>query len=309
MVRGAGLLQVQEKQKAFTENGFNNRKKTNKKFEQHPNSGIHRSAMGQVKLQKQPGIIAQLDVQTAQEQQKNWQMVLKQLSGIRMLLRQGLTLRSHDELDGSLLQLLQLSAEDYPLLEQWVKNRKYLSSNIVNEQINLMGQASLRQLLVGIHSVMWYAVMADETRYIYNEQVTVCIRWVDKSYEVHEDFIGLVNVPNAMAETITSILKDVLIWCNLPLSMCHGQAYDGAANMSRLISGVATKILQEEPAALHVHCLAHCLNLCLQDVARQFQPIRDVLDLCIESGKLILLSPKRMQLFNQSINQSSIKLL
>ena len=182
-----------------------------------------------------------------------------------------------------------------------MKNRKYLSLDIVNEQINLMGQALLRQLLVGIHSVMWYAVMADETRDIsIHEQATVRIRWVDKYYEVHEDFIGLVNVPNDMAETITSILKDILIRCNLPLSMCRSQAYDGATNMSGRISGVATKMLQEEPAALHVHCQAHCLNLCLQDAARQFQPIRDVLDLCIEIGKLILLSAKRMQLLHNS---------
>ena len=78
-----------------------------------------------------------------------------------MLLRQGLALRGHDELEGNLLKLLKLRAEDYPLLEQWVKNRKYLSSDVVNEQINLMNQALLCQLLVGINSAMWYAVMAD----------------------------------------------------------------------------------------------------------------------------------------------------
>ena len=103
----------------------------------------------------------------------------------------------------------------------------------MNEQINLMGQTLLRQLLVGIHGAMWYAVMADETCDISNhEQVTVCIGWADKYYGVHEDFISLVNVTNAMAESITSILTDILIRCNLPLSMCRGQAYDGAANMS-----------------------------------------------------------------------------
>ena len=90
---------------------------------------------------------------------------------------EGLALWGHDELEGNLVQLLQIRAEDYPLLEQWVTNRKYLFSGIVNEQIDLMGQALLRQLLVGIYGAMWYAVMADETRDISSHaQVTVCIR-------------------------------------------------------------------------------------------------------------------------------------
>ena len=172
--------------------------------------------------------------------------------------------------------------EDYPALEQRVEKGNYLSSDIVNEMISLMGQALLRQLLTRMHNAGWYAIMADEACDISNlEQVTMCIRWVDNEYTVQEDFIGLVQLPNAAAATITSALKDVLVWCSLHLSMCHGQAYDGASNMSGHLSGVAARLREEEPAALHVHCLAHCLNLCLQDAARQFQPIRDVLDLCI----------------------------
>ena len=34
------------------------------------------------------------------------------------------------------------------------------------------------------------------------------------------------------------------------------------------LKGVATQMRKEEPTAIHVHCLAHCLNLCLQDAAK-----------------------------------------
>lgn len=51
----------------------------------------------------------------------------------------------------------------------------------------------------------------------------------------------------------------------LPLEKCRGQAYDGASNMSGHIRRVAAGLKQEESAALHVHCLAHSLDLCLQD--------------------------------------------
>ena len=83
----------------------------------------------------------------------------------------------------------------------------------------------------------------------------------------------------------------------MPLAMCRGQAYDGAANMQGSRTGVAARVLQEQPAALKVHCLAHSLNLCLQDAARKLPTLRDALELCREIYKLIKLSPKSSFLF------------
>lgn len=57
------------------------------------------------------------------------------------------------------------------------------------------------------------------------------------------------------------------------------------------------KSKREQPAALHVHCLAHCLNLCLQDAARICPHVRDALELIMELVKLIKFSPKRSSLF------------
>ena len=62
---------------------------------------------------------------------------------------------------------------------------------------------------------------------------------------------------------------------------------------------MATRIQEEEPSAIHVHCLAHCLNLCLQDVARQCKPVRDALDLVNEILKLVKASPKRWSQFSR----------
>ena len=77
------------------------------------------------------------------------------------------------------------------------------------------------------------------------------------------------------------------------------QAYDGASNMSGHIRGVTARLKQEESAALHVHCLAHSLNLCLQDAARVCSPIRDCLHLVMELVQLIKWSPKQTSLFEQ----------
>ena len=49
--------------------------------------------------------------------------------------------------------------------------------------------------------------------------------------------------------------------------MYRGQAYDRSVNMSGHLRGVAARFNKEEPAVLHVHCLAHSPNLCLQDAS------------------------------------------
>ena len=101
------------------------------------------------------------------------------------------------------------------------------------------------------------------------------------------------------SSTLAATIEDILVRCILPLSKCQGQAYDGASKMMGHLRGVATQLENEEPAALRVHCLAHCLNLCLQDAAKKCKPIRDALDLVMELSKLIRYSPKRTHIFQQ----------
>ena len=101
----------------------------------------------------------------------------------------------------------------------------------------------------------------------------------------------MVSVEKTDASTLVSVIKDVLIRCNLPITKCRGQAYDGAANMAGHINGVAAKIAAIEPKAIYVHCLAHSINLCLQECAKQSRPIRDALALVNELHNLIKASP------------------
>ena len=175
-----------------------------------------------------------------------------------------------------------------------------MSHEIVNEMILLMGKALLRNILVSIREAQWFSIIADETKDVSNqEQLVVTIRWVDKMYDVHEDVIGMVNVVSTTADSITVTIKRVLENCNLSLSNCRGQAYDGAANMMGCLKGVAEQLKILQPLAVKVHCLAHCLNLCLQDATRKCQFVRDALDVTMELSKLILNSPKRFHLFQQ----------
>ena len=90
------------------------------------------------------------------------------------------------------------------------------------------------------------AIIADEATDVgHKEQLVVCIRWVDANFDIHEDSIEFINVPQTDAQTLTTCIKDCLLRLCLPISQCRGQAYYGARNMSGYLNGVAAKIQNE----------------------------------------------------------------
>ena len=204
------------------------------------------------------------------------------------------------------MQLLLLRSEDLPELKSWIKDKKYLSSDIINEIIQLMSNAVLRNILGKIREACRFAIITDEaTDVSHKEQLCLSIRWVDTSFDIHEDTIELMQVPKTDSATLTGFIKDSLVRHSLPLCQCYGQAYDGASNMSGYINGVSAQIQECEPKALYVHCLAHCTNLCLQTVAREVEPVRNALNLAMDLSQLICFSPKHSSLFETLKSQVS----
>ena len=58
------------------------------------------------------------------------------------------------------------------------------------------------------------------------------------------------------------------------------------------LSGVAKRLQDEEPAAIAVHCLAHSVNLGLQDVTKLCRPVKDALDVVHDCVKFYRNSSK-----------------
>ena len=181
---------------AFLTTGFDNWKKAQEYFIQHEKSVIHRESVLKLELMKQPTVISQLSSQAKQDQKQNRDMLLKQLSSLRYLLRQGLAIRGHSDNEGNIIQLLLLRCEDIPQLKQWLTAKKYLSHDILNEQIGLMANHILRKLLQEIREATVYALIADEaTDVSHKEQLCITIRWVGSDFIIHEDPLELINVP------------------------------------------------------------------------------------------------------------------
>ena len=186
-------------------------------------------------------------------------------------------------------------AEEDATMRKWLADGKYLSHDIVTEQIQLMAHQVLRNLVSNIKEAKYYSITCDETQDASGkEQFGVSIRWVDSQYSINEDLLGMHEVEQTDAATLSAVLKDCLVRFSLSLNDLHGQAYDGASNMAGKLSGVAKRVLDAYPKAHFVHCMAHCLNLCLQYVAKNCTCIREALSL---TSEFIRASPKRLALF------------
>ena len=78
-----------------------------------------------------------------------------------------------------------------------------MSSDIINEMIGIMGQHVLREMLAEIRGSVRYSLIGDEAANISNkEQLCVTIRWVDYTFNIHEDPVELKDVPKTDSDTL-----------------------------------------------------------------------------------------------------------
>ena len=157
-----------------------------------------------ISFSHQRPINQQLQKQLTKVQQNRRCSLVKQISALRYVLRQGLAIRNDHSGGSNLTVLLQMVLDE----DKWVQESRYRSPEIVNELIEIMANDVLRSMLASMFRQHWFALLAGETRDISNrEQLVLCIRWVSDCYEISEDFVGLIQLSNTTAETIHESLK------------------------------------------------------------------------------------------------------
>ena len=161
-----------------------------------------------------------------------------------------------------------------------------------------MYRTVLRVIAKQLQQAEFFTITTDECVDGANkEQLVICFRYIDENVDVHEEFVGLHECPNILANTIVTHLQDVMLRLNLQVSHCHGQCYDGGSNMAGCKSGVKDKILKQELRALFTHCYGHSLSLSVADTIRTVKYLGAIMDTVYELSKLLQFSPKCSALF------------
>ena len=159
-----------------------------------------------------------------------------------------------------------------------------------NELLEAMVLGMMWQISSNIQNATFFTIMADETAYVSkNEQLVICIRWVDDCFVIHEDFIGMHPLERTNADQVVAILKNALLNLNVQRARARGQCYDGAAEEK---TGVATQI-KTIGKCLYTHCYGRTSNLAVADAIKSVQCIINSLDTLHEIGKLVKKSSQR----------------
>ena len=287
------------KEEGFLSTGFLNWKKALDSFKEHQKSKCHIAAITFEITIPQCGNIQEMTSEKIKSNmQENRKCLIKTIETIQVLGRQGLPLRG-DESDKNFnfLQLLKLRSKDFLKLKEWFekKTEKYTSHDIQNELLKLMAHQILRDLTDEMRD-SFYATICDEyTDISNNEQLTLCLRWVDELFNIHEDFLGFYQLENIKSDTIVSAIRDVLLRTQISLDNCRGQCYHGASNMLGKKSSVAKQILDIQPKAFATHCHCHSLSLSVKETTKESKILSDTMDTSGEIAILVKYSPKREQ--------------
>lgn len=286
---------------AFVKDGFKNWSVALRRFKSHEKGNLHRcSISAKNSIEKGINVLASISHSKSKEMQAATICLKKIFTSILFLVCQGLALRGHVDESSNFHNLLKLRSEDVPELKLWLNQTSYkwMSHDIINEIITLLSMSVQRILIKKIKESDYFSLMLDETCDIsVKEQMSVCFRTVDKNFDIHELFCGFYELPLTDSDTLFRTVKDIFLRYSLSINNCRGQCYDGARNMSGCLIGLQSRIKEVEPRAIHIHCLAHSLNLVVQDSFNNISIVRDALSILKDLIFFIRGSPKRLEKF------------
>lgn len=129
--------------------------------------------------------------------------------------RQCIALRGNNEClhsegnPGKFLALLKLLSKDNCILESHLmqprmKNCTYMSPDIQNELIDIIGEHVIRADITDeIHNAKFFAIMVDEVTNHNRVQMSLCVRFVDSDDNIREEFIDFISLLRQSGEFVT----------------------------------------------------------------------------------------------------------
>ena len=266
---------LSKKESPFATPGFNDWKHSNVVAE-HENGEEHRRCLLEYSIRhKESDCVDSVFLSQHRSQKEYWHKVLKRVvSVIRFLASRGLAFRGENQTigsskNGNFLGILELLSEFDSFLEEYLKvygdagkgNSSYLSANICEEFIEIMGQQVFCAILEEIKESKYYSISVDSTLDISHiDQLTFTVRY-NRGSEPVERFLKFIPIFSHGAKNLADTVVEFLQENNIPLSNCRGQSYDNASSMSGRYTGLQARIRELNEFAIYIPCAGHSLNL------------------------------------------------
>ena len=260
----------------------------------HENSQLHRRCHliwreMELRLKSDLTIEDQL-LHDVKSEKKKWREILQCILDVILFLgERSLSFRGHSEKigdphNGNFLGILELLSHYDPILKEHILKVKesqtqggkklqahYLSKRTQNEFISLCGNKLRQTILSELSNSKYYAIMVDATPDVScQEQSTFVFRYLihdGSAYVIKERFFTFIDDNGKTGAEIASMILKLLYENGVPLSDCHGQGYDTAANMSGEYNGVQSHLKDKNSLIKYSPCACHSLNLCGNDAA------------------------------------------
>ena len=143
----------------------------------------------------------------------------------------------------------------------------------------------------------YFGIIMDETSDISRtEEVSLCLRYVING-ETKENFVGFFAAASTEGEILYELAKAAINKMDLRLENIIAVCFDGAANMSGIRKGIATRMKECSPLGIYVNCYGHILNLALQDTMTEIETLRNALGTIQSLYNFLHGSTKRHALF------------
>lgn len=260
----------------FSSIGFDDWKNSISRVKIHEGSSEHKNCL--LLYSKRKNMKGCLDTKLMKQfssEKMYWENILRRLiSVIKFIASRGLAFRGENQNlgcteNGIYLGILELISEYDPFLKNHLQTygnkgrgqTSYLSANICEELIEIMGKAVFKTIINEIKKAKYFSISVDSTPDVSRiDQLTFTVRYVTEEGPV-ERFLTFIPIEAHGSEYLANVVINFLNDNDICLTNCRGQSYDNAPNMSGEYTGLQTRIKEINKNAKYVPCTGHSMNL------------------------------------------------
>lgn len=262
-------------------------------------------------------VISKVNTQYVQEVADNRKYLKSILETLLFCAIQGIAIRGDRENEesinkGNYQELLNLRSKDNDIIKHYCIGKekcfRYVSGEYSNQFLEYMAKIVIKSIVDDLLTAGIFSVIVDETQDLSrHEQVAIILRYINNDFEPIEVFLGFNKTDSTDGLTLFLLIMNTILFNWLKLENLRGQCFDGAASMRGSYKGIQSRIREDNSLALYVHCNAHILNLCLIDLAKQVNYVRDVFGTLNTLHNFINGSSKRQAIFDKIRSKLNLK--